>query len=244
MTRSRGFALLAVLWVTVALGVLAAGAVARARLDASSTGERILAMRARWAAEGCLAATLARLEAALHAHTSLAIPEPDTLTYANGVLCATEAYDPATRLNLDTLGPAIRARFDSILAARGDTDAAVSAELFTPYGDGRINLNTGPDVVIAALPGIGPEALRVVAEASATHRPLTDLNDLTSRLSPPARDLLLARYSELLALTTFQTNALVLTASAWTDGSPPAGRIEVLVVAAGDRAAVVRRRMW
>jgi len=244
MTRSRGFALLAVLWVTVALGALAAGAVARARLDASSTGERILAMRGRWAAEGCLAATLANLEAALHEHASLALLAADTLVYANGVRCATEGYDPATRLNLDTLGAAIRARFDSALAARGDTDAAARAEFVTPYGDGRINLNSASEAVLAVLPGMGPEALRIMAEARAWHRPLTDLNDLSSRLSPPARDLLLAHYSDLVALTTFRPSALVLTARGWADGSRPASTIEVLVVAAGARAAIVRRRMW
>src|SRR5579859_2777284 len=218
MTRSRGFALLAVLWVTVALGALAAGAVARARHDASGTGERILAMRARWAAEGCLAATLSKLEAVLRGHAKLAIPEPDTLAYANGVRCTTEAYDPASRLNLDTLGGTISARFDSVLAARGDSAAVIGSDLVTTYGDGRINVNAAPEPVLAVLPGIGPEALRIMAEARSWHRPLADLNDLSRRLSPPARDLLIANYSELITRTTFRTSALVLTAQGWTEG--------------------------
>jgi type II secretory pathway component PulK len=213
MNHGRGFALLAVLWVTVALGALVAGTVSRAQLDASVTGASIVRMRTRWAAEGCLATALSRLEDSLRSRAPLAPPRRDTLVYANGTSCTTSADDP-------------------------------SASLDSRYNDGRLNLNTASDDALRALPGLGDEALRVIAEARAWHRPLRDLNDLTSRLAPPARAQMLGSYSELLSRTTFQISSLALTASAWVEGSPPASRIEVLVVAAGDRVAVVRRRMW
>ncbi len=213
MSRSRGFALLAVLWVTVALGALAAGAVAQARLDASATGERILAMRARWAAEGCLAASLGLLDSALGQRAALAPPPADTLHYANGTSCVTSAADPSERLD-------------------------------SPYSDGRLNLSAASEGALSALPGIGPEALRVIADARAWQRPLTGLDDLVRRLTPQARELLLAHYSELTGLTSFSPAALVLTVRGWLPSARTTATIEVLVVGAGARAAVVRRRMW
>lgn len=216
MIRRRGFALLAVLWVVVALGALAAGAVARARFDASATGDRVILMRTRWAAEGCLTVALSRLDETLKRHQPLASPVEDTLHFANGAACTVTSLDPDAR-----------------------QDSSV-----TRYGDGRVNVNAAPDAALGALPGIGAEALRVIAEARTWHRPLADLFDLTGRLSPPAREQLLARYADLLPLTSFHTSALVLTARGWTEGSRPASTIEVLVVSAGERAAVVRRRMF
>jgi type II secretory pathway component PulK len=240
----RGFALLAVLWLVVALGALAAGATLHARADAAVTGDRVLAMRGRWAAEGCLVVALARLDGALRARRAFAPPALDTLTFANGARCEAQAIDPGTRLRRDSVGAGIIGRLDSLLAARGDTSAPARDTLLTEYGDGRVNVNAAPAVVLAALPGFGPEALRFMREARAWGRPLTDLGALAWQLSPSARNALLEHYGELAGLTTFATTSLVITARGWVDGNRPSATIEVLVVNAGTRAAVVRRRMW
>ena len=239
----RGFALLAVLWVVVALTALAAGAVERARADAAATGDHVARMRARWAAEGCLAVTLSRIETALRAGQGLAIPATDTLYYANGARCLVEGHDPGARFNPDSATADRRTLFDSALASLGVTDQAAIAVLVTSYGDGRININAAPPAVLASLLGLGPEALRIIEAARAWRRPLVGLEDLASRLSPASRASLLAHFGELAASSTFQTGALVLTARGWTAASRASASVEVLVVSGDRRAAIVRRRM-
>ena len=56
----RGFALIAVLWVVVGAGALAAAALTTARLGSSVSRNRILLLRARWAREACAEILLAR----------------------------------------------------------------------------------------------------------------------------------------------------------------------------------------
>lgn len=240
----EGFALLAVLWVVVALSALAAGAVERARADASVTGDHVARMRARWAAEGCLAVAQSRMETAPRAGGSLALPAADTLYFANGARCLTEGFDPNARFNPDSAGSAEWARFDSALASSGSQAAILRDTLLTSYGDGRINLNAAPPAVLATLPGLGPEALRVIGETRAWHRPLSGLDELAARLSSAARAALLEHYGELAGAVTFRTAALVLDARGWTQSSRAQATVEVLIVNGGNRAAIVRRRMW
>jgi hypothetical protein len=242
MSARRGYALLAVLWVVVAIAALAAGAVDRARADASVTGDRVARMRARWAAEGCLAVVQARMDGALAAGQPFGAPGTDTLHFADGAACHAEYLDPAARLTRDSTSAAVAARLDSALIAIG-LDTTLADTFFTRYGDGRITLNAAPSAIISLLPGIGPEALRVIGTARAWNRPINDLPDLAARLSPPARALLWEHYGELTGLTSFRSTALVVTSRGWLDGSRGARAIEVLVVNGGSRAAIVRRSM-
>jgi type II secretory pathway component PulK len=244
MKGARGFALLAVLWVVVALGALTAGAVAHARADASVSGERVLRMRAHWAAEGCLQASLAALDSARGSGGAFALDAADTIHYANGAACAVTAYDPASRLNLDSLGPTLRARFDSLLRVDGDTSARQREALTTRYGSGRVNLNATSILGLAVLPGMTPAALRVIAEARQWRRPFTDMDDLLRRLPPDARSEVANQYPELVGRLVFRTAALVLTAEGWQEGTRIVATIEAQVVDAGDRAALVERRLW
>jgi type II secretory pathway component PulK len=186
MTARRGFALLAVLWVVVAIAALAAGAVEHARADATVTGGSVARMRARWAAEGCLAVTQARMDATLSAGQPFSASFRDTLHFADGAACRAEDLDPTARILRDSTSAAISRRLDSALIASG-LDTAQSDTFFTRYGDGRINLNAAPAAVIGLLPGIGPEALRVIATARSWNRPINDLPDLAARLSAAAR---------------------------------------------------------
>lgn len=109
---------------------------------------------------------------------------------------------------------------------------------------GRIALNHAPLEVLGALPGFTEEALSQVAEQRARGTRIRSLVDLSASLSPAARDSLYARFADVALLTTIQPDAWILT-SRMSYGTPPVGStLELRLVRAGSRAAVVRRRSW
>jgi general secretion pathway protein K len=108
----------------------------------------------------------------------------------------------------------------------------------------RVSLNHAPLRVIAALPGFTREAVSLVAEHRARHSPIRNLLDFAAELSPGARDTLESHYGELVQLSTTIPDAWILT-SRGSVGSPPITEaIELRLVLAGARAAIVRRRTW
>lgn len=108
----------------------------------------------------------------------------------------------------------------------------------------RVSLNHAPLRVIAALPGFTCEAASLVAEHRARHAPIRNLLDFAAELSPGARDTLESHYGELVQLSTTIPDAWILT-SRGSVGSPPITEaIELRLVLAGARAAIVRRRTW
>jgi type II secretory pathway component PulK len=207
----RGFALLAVLWVVVALAALAATGAIGARTAGAVTRNRIALARARWAAEGCLAVQLARLDSLARAERPLEAAPGDTLRFADGASCVSVATDPSAQPDNDT---------------------------------GRVNLNAAPPEALARLPGFTDEALRVVMDRRRWGDRFSDLFQLLGRLSPAARAEMLARYGALLRRVTFAPERLLVTATGRADLSRAEATIELVVVPAGPRAAVVRRRMW
>lgn len=246
MSDRRGFALLAVLWVTVALASLVAGAAAHARAGQDGATARIGWVQARWAADGCLAAARADLERAARAGEAFTAPSADTIAFANGIGCTVEATDPSSRLHADSAPASQRALLDSVLAAEGRDSVFARDAFLTHDGDGRLNLNTAPPEVLATLPGMSAEVLRVIASERAWGRTFTDIGGLAGRLSPAAREALFARLPELLPMVTFRTGALILRAEGWRGGDR-AGAVAVIVevvVPAGGRVATVQRRLW
>ncbi len=108
----------------------------------------------------------------------------------------------------------------------------------------RIVLDRAPLAVIAALPGLTAEAVAHVADHRVHGVPIPDLLSLGAELSPAGRAALLADYPELVRLTTAEPDAWMLTARA-TAGMPAVTYVlELRLVRAGNRAAVVRRRTW
>ncbi|HEX6807361.1 MAG TPA: hypothetical protein VF118_05195 [Gemmatimonadaceae bacterium] len=108
----------------------------------------------------------------------------------------------------------------------------------------RMVLDRASLAVIAALPGFTAEAVAHVAEHRARGIPIPDLLSLGAELSPASRAALLADYPELVRLTTAEPDAWMLTARA-TVGTPAVTYVlELRLVRAGNRAAVVRRRTW
>ncbi len=244
MNGRRGFALLAVLWVTVALATLAAGAAAHARLGQDGTSGRIAWLRTRWAAEGCLAAARSAMESALRSGGPFAPPPADTIVFGNGVACAVEALDPSSRLHADSASPDQRALLDSVLRADGRDPAVHRHAFLTHDGDGRVNLNAAPAEVLLTLPGFGAEAVRLLEAERRWGRPVTDIYAFMARLSPGARARIEEHLPDLLSTVTVRPTSLVLRGYGWQDNERAGAVIEEVVVSAGSRVATVLRRVW
>ena len=109
---------------------------------------------------------------------------------------------------------------------------------------GRVPLGRAPLAVIAALPGFGDEAIERLRELRLRGQSPGDLLAFSATLSREARAMLLARYPELVALVTTEPDAWIVSSHA-VDGPRDVGAtIEVRMVRAGSRAAIVRRRTW
>jgi len=264
--RRRGFALLAVLWTLAAVTAAVGGTLAALKDGPRASRNRILLARGRWAAEACLAIADARWEAGRWADSA-------TIDLGRATRCAWHAEDPAARLNLNTMDHAVLQRFfistgmpsnqasalsDSVVARRrlapfaspeqlrdvADVPDAVLAE-FTVDGPGTVNANAAAPQVLAALPGLGPEAIERIASRRASGRPLTSLDALVAALSPIGRAALLAEYAVLARLLVFGSAQLTIEAAGWVDveSTAPRATIEVAVVLLPSRLAVIRRRL-
>jgi general secretion pathway protein K len=109
---------------------------------------------------------------------------------------------------------------------------------------GRIDLGHAPLPVLAALPGFTSEAVSRVAEERLRGVELTNILSLGARLSPNARSILVSRYAELARLTVIEPDAWILTSRARAGEPAITTAVELRLVRAGSRAAIVRRRSW
>jgi general secretion pathway protein K len=122
--------------------------------------------------------------------------------------------------------------------ARGGLDALLSVD------SARVDLNHAPLAVLAALPGMGAEALAAVEERRRMGERLSSLAAIESRLSPAARQTLDARLPELSAYTVAEPDWWMLE-SRFAVGRPSVTAVvELRLVRAVERAAIVRRRTW
>jgi len=94
--NARGFALLAVLWVITALGVLAGSALLTSRQGQLASRNRLVLARAEWAREACVEIVLGRYAA------DSTLRSVDTTDLGRGTWCTARLTDPASRLNLNT----------------------------------------------------------------------------------------------------------------------------------------------
>jgi type II secretory pathway component PulK len=109
---------------------------------------------------------------------------------------------------------------------------------------GRVPLTHGRAAVVAALPGLGPEAAARLAEMRQRGDGPADLAAFTGSLSPTARDEALRRFPELAGLMAAEPEAWIVTARAGAGTPPAVSAVEVRLVRAAERAAIVRRRTW
>jgi type II secretory pathway component PulK len=104
---------------------------------------------------------------------------------------------------------------------------------------GRVLIGRAPRAALAALSGFGPEAVSLAVSLPRDRAP-RDLLELSNLLSPAARAELMAHFSELQQQVTFSPDAWIIVATA--DVGTVSSRVEIRLVRAGTRAAIVRRR--
>ena len=108
-------------------------------------------------------------------------------------------------------------------------------------GDGSVNLNAAPEPVLVALPGLGPEALRVIIDSRRRGVVITSLLELARRLSPNARELLESNMSELMRRTIFEPQQIeVLSTGRFADSGVRVA-FRSIYVRSGDRVARLKR---
>ena len=125
---------------------------------------------------------------------------------------------------------------------RGFTDSRVAllAPLMTTRGTGVINVNAAPQTVLASLPGITEETIRIVMMHRNT-RPLRDADALAGLLSPSARATLLASYPEFVRTAVFAPPQLVGVVTGGVRGTAITARVTLTTVPVAGRLAVIRR---
>jgi len=110
----------------------------------------------------------------------------------------------------------------------------------TTRGTGVINVNAAPQAVLAALPGITEETVRILIMHRGTS-PLRDADALAGLLSPSARATLLASYPEFVRAVVFAPPQLVGFVTGGVRGTPIRARVTLTTVPVGGRLAVIRR---
>jgi hypothetical protein len=132
-------------------------------------------------------------------------------------------------------------------ASRGDARSSPDSltALFTTE-PGRTDIERAPAAVLASLPGFTEETIaRLMERRLRGAAPLTELLALGAELSIASRDSLHRHYAELAQRITLEPDAWILTARAHGLAQrSPAMTIELRLVRAGPRAAIVRRRSW
>lgn len=128
--------------------------------------------------------------------------------------------------------------FDTLMAHVPAPDSIFGVE------PGRISLSHAPPLVLAALPGFTDEAVTRLMEQRLRGVPVGDLMTLAGTLSRPARDALTARYADLIRASTTEPDAWIVTSRGHWGTPAVTAVLEVRLVHAGTRAAVVRRRSW
>ena len=131
---------------------------------------------------------------------------------------------------------------DELREVRG-VDAALYdrlRRLLTVARDVRVNLNTAPEPVIAALPGIDRVAARRITQARRAGATLESLEDVTALLDTPSRERLQASYRELRRRASFvpATYRIVSTATPPGPGHPVT--MEAVIAVNGARISVLR----
>ena len=125
---------------------------------------------------------------------------------------------------------------------RGFTDSLVArlAPFLTTRGTGAINVNAAPREVLAAVPGITEETVRVLV----VHRgsaPLLNADGLAGLLSPSARATLLASYPEFVRAAVFAPPQLVGVVMGGVRGTALVSLVTLTMVPVAGRLAVIRR---
>jgi general secretion pathway protein K len=125
---------------------------------------------------------------------------------------------------------------------RGFSDSLVKSltAYLTTRGSGAINVNAAPPEVLATLPGMTEETVRMLI----MHRgdaPLPNPDVLAALLSPSARRMLLASYPEFVRSAAFASPQLIGIVTGGVRGTPLVARVTLSLIPVAGRLAVIRR---
>src|SRR6266536_3398842 len=125
---------------------------------------------------------------------------------------------------------------------RGFTDSLVArlVPFLTTRGTGAINVNAAPPEVLATLPGMTEETVRLLIMRRG-EVPIPNADVLAGLVSPSARRVLLASYPEFVRSAVFTTPQLVGTVIGGVRGTPITARVTLTLVPVAGRLAVIRR---
>jgi general secretion pathway protein K len=108
----------------------------------------------------------------------------------------------------------------------------------------RIDINRAPLAVLTSLPGFDAATVSFIAERRINGVQVGDLSAIAAALAPNSRASLLVHYAELVRLTTTTPEAWTLSSRVAIGQPALVAMLELRLVNAGTRAAVVRRRSW
>ena len=260
-----GYALLAVLWMTVGIAGLAFLITEEAREAIATSRNRIALTEAGWTARACAAHIRAKLTGARLDDVRQDDPvlPLEALRMPSTLGCQVSARAVGSRLDVNATDSATLARlfrFAGMAGGRADTTAAI-VERHKPYADprafhllpgiegfavidslldvepGPIALNDAPAPVLALLPGFTDRTVREVLDARARAEPIVSFHDLSRFLSPDVPD----ASAQLPAVCVFWPEAWVFTVRAHA-GAPSVTSVLELRVARDAR--VTRSRSW
>ena len=130
-----------------------------------------------------------------------------------------------------------------VLLVRG-MDAVPELDTLLSAEPGRVPLTHGAPAVVAALPGLGPEAAARLVEMRMRGQRVAELAAFTGALSPGAREQAMRHFPALVGAAVAEPEAWIVRGRGAVGAPPAVSVLEVRLVRAADRTAVVRRRTW
>lgn len=140
--------------------------------------------------------------------------------------------------------PPRNAPFEDVRELRRVRGWPAALDTLVDVDSARVDLNHAPPAVLASLPGMGPEAVSRLLELRARGDRVNDLAAFPALLSEGARQSFEHAYAFLAPRVALEPDAWVVTSRA-ADGEPAVGStVEITLVRAATRVAVVRRKTW
>ncbi len=257
--NTKGFTLLAVLWVITVLTALTGAGLLVARLGSETTRNRILLARAEWAREACGEI----LQSRFAGDPTIRVLDPIDL--GRGTWCRASLEDPAARLNVNTADREAVTRLftavgvppalaESVIVRRSQgklydlrqvpgLDSSLVTHLMpfvTTRGTGVVDVNGAPLEVLRTLPGLTEEGVLLLTRRRAL-RPIHSADELAGLLSRSSRTVFLGSYAEFVRAAVFDPAQLIATITGGVRGTPIVARATLTTVPVPGRLAVIRR---
>jgi general secretion pathway protein K len=113
--------------------------------------------------------------------------------------------------------------------------------LLTVRGAPQVDINAAPVPVLAALPGLGPEAVALVLRRRAAGQPVRSSDELLASLSPDALALLTSRFQDYSTLAGYAPSRVMIRVEGGVRGAAPVSAARLTAVPLPGRLAVIRR---